>query len=477
MRTSVRPQQNKIIAQLARKEATAKTQHTSNIQFCQPRRKKILQRLPVSYSILILGISMIVLAACSVDGLGSDGAAASDSPQLETYQPDAAVVTDKTDSGEDVSSESGASTTTEKINVAQGGNEQQMRESNASRISQLLEVEAARLAYNGEVLAENRVPVVAEANGMALTVLVEVGSIVRAGDPLVQLNSVILEAQREQALAGLQGAQAQLDLLLEPAEQSDIAAAQAAVAAAEAAYQRALQGPTNEDLRAAEAQRRQAEAAVSVAQSAYNQVRSAPNIGALPQSLQLQQATLAFEAAQAQFDKVALGTTADVIAGANSQVVAARSQLERLLKGAKNPQIRAVQAQISQAETGLYLAQLQLDKATVRAPIGGIISQVNISVGSMVGSGTPVATILSEEVKVVIPVEEFRLATLEIGQPALVRVDAYPDQLFEGVITIIAPELNSVTRTVDVTIRPSSPEASVLAPGMFATVDLFDPEE
>ena len=470
MTTSARAQQNTITPSIV-------SGHSKNN--AQSAQSTLSYRLSMPFltrgcSILLLTLSIIVLAGCTINTPGGDGAAATNAPELETYQPDATVVAEEPAPSQAEAAQADTAQADAPQAVSQGSNEQQMRDANASRISQLLEVQASRLAYNGEVLAESRVPIVAEASGMALNVMVEVGSVVRAGDPLVQLNSVILEAQREQALAGLQGAQAQLDLLLEPAEQSDIAAAQAAVAAAEAGYQRSLQGPTNEDLRAAEAQRRQAEAAVSVAQAAYNQVRFAPNIGALPQSLQLQQATLALEAAQAQFDKISLGTTADVIAGANSQVIAARSQLERLLKGANNPQIRAAQAQISQAETGLYLAQLQLDKATVRAPIGGIISEVNISVGSMVGSGTPVATILSEDVKVVIPVEEFRLSTLDAGQPALIRVDAYPDQLFEGVITIIAPELNSVTRTVDVTIRPTSPEAAVLAPGMFATVDLFE---
>ena len=70
----------------------------------------------------------------------------------------------------------------------------------------------------------------------------------------------------------MQAAQAQLDLLLEGADEEDIEAARAAVTAADEGYKRALEGPTAEDLIMAEAQLRQAEAAVKRAQAAFDQV-------------------------------------------------------------------------------------------------------------------------------------------------------------------------------------------------------------
>ena len=197
-------------------------------------------------------------------------------------------------------------------------------------------------------------------------------------------------------------------------------------------------------------------------------------IAALPESQQLQQATLAYEAAQAQYDKIVKGATDDVIAGAYAQLAQARAQLQRLEEGAKPAQIQAVEAQVRQAETALYLAQLQLDKATVRAPVDGIISQVNTAAGAMALPGSPVARILSPEVKIVIPVEESRMAQLQVGQPARIRVNAYPDRVFEGVVAIVAPQLDPASRTVPVTVRPTS-DAAGLSPGMFATVELLQP--
>lgn len=326
-------------------------------------------------------------------------------------------------------------------------------------------------SYTGNVLAEDKIDIAAEVGGKVLALYVEVGDSVEAGDILLELDKAILEARRAQALTGLEAAQAQLDLLLEAPSESDLEAARAAVTAAEAAYQHALEGPTAEDLRAAEAQLRQTEAAVTQAQAAFDLVKGQANIGALPQSLHLQQATLQLEAARAQYDKLVKGATTDVIAAAYAQISQARARLNTLEEGPKEGQIRVAQAQVQQAETALYLAQIELDKATVRAPIDGVVAAVNTTVGAQAMLGTRVFTLQTHEVKVEIAVEEVRLADIEVGQPVQIRVNAYPDRIFEGKIALIAPALDPVTRAVQVTIRPTG-DAADLRPGMFATVEI-----
>ncbi|MEZ4710639.1 MAG: efflux RND transporter periplasmic adaptor subunit [Caldilineaceae bacterium] len=332
---------------------------------------------------------------------------------------------------------------------------------------------AVRGDYNGEVVANDTVAVVAEVNGMAQAVTVDVGDAVAQGQVLVRIDTTMLEAQRAQALAGLEAAQAQLEQMLRAPDADDIAAAEAAINAASAAYAEVTKGASAEDLRIMESQLQQAEAAVRQARAAYNDVRWNPKIAMLPQSLALQSATLQLEAVQAQYDKVIKGATNDLIAGAYAQLVQARSQLARLQEGASAEQIRAMQAQVSQAEVGLYMAQLQLDKAAIKAPMDGIVIQRNVSSGGMVAPGAPLFVLRSPDVKIVIPVEELRLPTIAIGQPALVRANAYPDRVFQGEISKIAPQLDPQTRTIQVTIQPTEP-ADVLLPGMFAAVDLLE---
>ncbi|MCP4165828.1 MAG: HlyD family efflux transporter periplasmic adaptor subunit [Chloroflexi bacterium] len=327
------------------------------------------------------------------------------------------------------------------------------------------------LIYNAEILPESQVPVVAEVAGQILEINVDVSDHVTTGDALAQIDTVLLEAQRAQAEAGLQAAQSQLELAVADPDPADLEAARAAVSAAQAAYNRARQGATEEDRRLVLTQVQQAEAGVNLAQSAYDRIAGQPFSAMMPESLQLQQATYGLEAAQAQYDKVLKGATADVIAGAYAQLAGARSQLARLEQGAKPEQIKAAEAGVIQAETALFMMQTQVDKATVRAPINGIVAQVMSAEGSMAGPGSPVLMLLSEDIKLIFSVEEVRMRDLYVGQPALISVDAYPDRVFEGEVVIIAPALDAATRTIPVTIRPNG-DASELRPGMFATVTL-----
>lgn len=326
--------------------------------------------------------------------------------------------------------------------------------------------------YTGEIEPEDEVSVVTEVGGSVLEFNVKEGDRLSAGQVILRVDSAVLEAQRAQALAGLQAAQAQVELLQVEASETDIEAARAGVAAADAAYKRALDGPTDEDLTMAQSQVFQAEAAVRRAQAAYDQVKWNPMIAAMPESMQLQQATLALESAQAQYDKLVKGSSEDIIAGAYAQLASARAQLQRLEDGPEEAQVEAAEAQVRQAETALYLAQLQLDKATVRTPIDGIVAQVNLAVGAMALPGSPALRLLSPTVKIVIPVEESRMAQLRIGQAARIQVNAYPGQFFEGQLVAIAPQLDPATRTVRVTVRPND-DVTQLTPGMFATVELI----
>ncbi|HMN26602.1 MAG TPA: efflux RND transporter periplasmic adaptor subunit [Caldilineaceae bacterium] len=326
--------------------------------------------------------------------------------------------------------------------------------------------------YLAEIQAENEVVIVAEVAGQVQSLSAEVGDVVHTDQVLAQLDSTVLEAQRMQALAGVQAAKAQLEALRKPADKEDLDAARAAVAAANAAYTRALAGPTDEERRQAQAQLDQAKAAVSVAQAGYNLVRSVPEVGMLPQGMQLQAATLQWEAAQGQFDKIMKGATQDQIAGAYAQLAGAQAQLQRLENGPDDAQVRAAEAQLRNAENALYLTQLQINKATVRAPFAGVVARLQTEAGNQAAPGVPLLTLLAPTVKVTIDVDETQLSSLHVGQAAEVYAAAYPGQVFPGTVTLIAPELDPATRTVEVTIQPEDPQG-LLKPGMSAQAALF----
>lgn len=428
-------------------------------------------------SCLVL-VSSLLVSSCNLTGAAEPTAV----PFAATpYAPgsDTATVTDTAATNPVSATGSQTHITTDTNTVTTASAETTARADAAASTDEVAEAPAAQpasastgLRYSAEIAADHQVVVVAETAGMVLDLPLQIGDVVEKGDVVAQLDTTLLEAQKAQALVGLEAANAQLALIQTPPDEDDLAAAEAAVNAAGAAYQRASGGLTAEEQRLVLAQLKQAQAAVTVAQAAYNQVKGNPAIGMLPQSLQLQQATIGLEAAQANYDKAMKGATQDAIAGAYAQLAGARAQLQRLKEGAKPEQIKAVEAQVKQAEMGVYLAQLQVSKATVKAPIAGVVSRVNSALGAMAAPGAPLATILSREVRVTLAVEETRISQLAVGQPALIYVDAYPDRAFEGTVAFIAPELDPATRTIQVTIRPNE-VVSELAPGMSAAVELL----
>ena len=92
-------------------------------------------------------------------------------------------------------------------------------------------------------------------------------------------------------------------------------------------------GASPAELAVQEAQVRQAAVNVRQAQSAYDQIKTSPNAGALPQSVQLEQTTISYEVAQAQLT---------------------------LTNSADEAQIAAAFAQIAQAELGVRQARSNL---------------------------------------------------------------------------------------------------------------------
>ena len=99
------------------------------------------------------------------------------------------------------------------------------------------------MTYNGEIMAESIVPVVAQAAGQIEEVRVAVGDSVREGDLVARIDSKVAEAQRAQAQAALELTQSQLELAKTQPKKSDLDAAQAAVSAGPGRLQPRAAGP------------------------------------------------------------------------------------------------------------------------------------------------------------------------------------------------------------------------------------------
>ncbi len=108
----------------------------------------------------------------------------------------------------------------------------------------------------------------------------------------------------------------------------------------------------------------------------------------------------------------------------------------------------------------------------IRAPFSGVVTKVNAAPGEVVDSGAELFTVADiSRVYVQAQVYEKDLGRVQRGQPASIRVDAYPDERFAGRIVSVGDTIDPQTRTATVRCEVANPK-SLLKLDMFATVDL-----
>ena len=157
------------------------------------------------------------------------------------------------------------------------------------------------VSASGTVLPERQTNLTFQTGGTIIGVPVQAGDQVKVGEVLAQLDAEDLELAIRQAQIGVRQAEAQLAQLKTGPNAVDVASAKAALASAQAAYQQVLNGTDADRLAAVRAQVEQARVVLEQAQQQFDKVKDVPGVGMLPQSLQLQQATIGYETAQANF--------------------------------------------------------------------------------------------------------------------------------------------------------------------------------
>jgi membrane fusion protein (multidrug efflux system) len=115
---------------------------------------------------------------------------------------------------------------------------------------------------------------------------------------------------------------------------------------------------------------------------------------------------------------------------------------------------------------------LTFEQAPVESPRAGIVGKVYVDIGANVAPSTAVALVIDmDRVKVYLDVPEKYLTKVSTGMHAAITVDAYPDQVFDGVVTRISPVLDTATRTSQTEIGIDNKDHR-LRSGMYAKVKI-----
>jgi membrane fusion protein (multidrug efflux system) len=116
------------------------------------------------------------------------------------------------------------------------------------------------------------------------------------------------------------------------------------------------------------------------------------------------------------------------------------------------------------------LAQMQLEYATVRAPISGVVSTRHIKAGNMIRENDPAFRVTDfDPLRAVMHVPERELNKLREGQMATLQFDALPGEVFSGRVKLISPTVDPETGTFRAIVEVRDPSRQV-KPGMFGRV-------
>ncbi len=289
----------------------------------------------------------------------------------------------------------------------------------------------------------------------------------------VQAQRAQLQAARDQSQFQLTSAQENLNVAQarltaaqngtldaqRKASQAQLDAAREKLKADQAKLVQISTGPQDEEVQAATDAVTQAEQQLLLAQQ--------PSTA---QDIEAQRALVT--QAQQQVQKAQRPYTNFDIQQQQHMVAQAQAQLDARQNPYTDQDLQAAQAGVDQAEAALAMAQLGVRETQVVAPVDGIVFDRSVSPGALVGPTSPIVTLIPPALDVAINVDESQLGNVSKGQNVSLQVPAYPDQLFRGTVTTIAPAVDQKTRTATVRVQPQD-DAGKLKPGMLAQVSII----
>lgn len=167
---------------------------------------------------------------------------------------------------------------------------------------------------------------------------------------------------------------------------------------------------------------------------------------------------------------------------ANAQL--AKIELDRAQRLRETNSVAQSELDRAQANYDMAIAQAKnieavIEQKTVRAPFKGRVGIRKINLGQFLAAGSPIVTIQSyDTVFVNFTLPQQTIGQVNTGMSVMLKSDAYPEQTFAGQLTAISPQVDPVTRTIELQGTLKNPNG-LLRPGLFVdvTVNLSEGDE
>jgi HlyD family secretion protein len=296
----------------------------------------------------------------------------------------------------------------------------------------------------GKLVGTNEATLTLDVAGRLNQLNVRAGDAVKAGQVLAALDTTDLGLQAAQAEQTYLKQQAAYSATTQP-DPKAVAAAEATVSSATAAYQAARQrfGQRQDQITSTCLQFKQASDDLAQAQAAYDSVANdwkAKNyeIYTIRKEM-LDNALSAYTLAKAQCN---LGTT-DIndsnLQSTLAQLTRARADLDVLTSPSSSIVLQA-KAHLEQARLDLEAARQQLASATLVAPFDGVVLQVNANQGEAVAAHAALIVLADPRaVEVESTVIEEDMSSVKLDEHVNLFFDAKPDATTTGRVARIVP--------------------------------------
>jgi len=293
---------------------------------------------------------------------------------------------------------------------------------------------------SGTVEARN-IRVGSKIGGRIDRILVREGDSVEAGQVLITFDDKELAASLEQSRANAQKAQRGY-------RPEEVAEARATAAQAKAEYEQRLNGYRKEDIAAAQADLDRANAdEVRARLDAQRYDTLAEKDLVSKQQRDTADAGWKMALAQQQnfqhkLDELRRGYRPEEIAASEARYRQTQATLEKLEHGNRVEDIAA-------AKGALAYDEARFRERQVLAPSAASIEVLDVRPGDLIAPNTPIATLLErDQIYVRIYIPETQIGRVHLGQKAQIRVDSFPNQVFDGAVEQINQQAEFLPRNV-----------------------------
>jgi HlyD family secretion protein len=294
--------------------------------------------------------------------------------------------------------------------------------------------------WSGTVEART-ISVGSRTGGRVKEVLVREGDRAAAGQPLLTLETGDLEAQRLQAQAQLEQAQANLEKLEKGSRPEEIEEARAKAQTAVAAFEEAKHGARSEEIQGANARLIALQVAVDKAKLDADRAHRLIASGAISQAeadnadTALQGATAQRDNAKQSLDELENGERKEDIAQAAARAQEAQASAKLVVAGTRVEDLKAARATVDGAQGRLDQIRVMIDELVIRAARPARVESLDLRPGDILAPNATAATLLEDDqlyVRIYVP--ETRIGRVRVGEEVPIAVDSFPARTFKGVV-------------------------------------------